>query len=47
MKNNDILILMVIVAIPITIVLQDDIEVFDRITEDLELGSVLIKAGEA
>lgn len=40
------LILMVIVAIPITIVFADDIEVFDRITEDLELGSVLVKAGE-
>ncbi|WP_347273622.1 hypothetical protein [Candidatus Kuenenia sp.] len=40
------LILMVIVAIPITIVFADDIDVFDRITEDLELESVLVKAGE-
>lgn len=40
------LILMVIVVIPITIVFADDIDVFDRITEDLELESVLVKAGE-
>jgi len=40
------LILMAIVAIPVTIVFADDIDVFDRITEDLELESVLVKAGE-